>query len=157
MKKPNYYPIDVNVIKKGDYILPELIAEIYGTKKTDAKHSLSVLKLRTFIEQSSACRGEPLLTKGEKYGIRILTDSESIEYTNTRAENGKSLIETALSKMGVIDRNLIDDDENLKLERNIEVTAKRLLAIHKSDKLLEAAQYERTVPRSSPTTEGAPK
>lgn len=140
------YPIDVRTLKKGDYIKPEFIEKTYECKRENNLYSLNVLKLRSFIEQASRNEDEPLLTKGEKFGIRILIDSEAVEYTNSRAENAKNQLAVALAKMTLIDKNNLDEKESGDLERNVEVNSKRLLAMDTSDKELKAAQHRRTLP-----------
>jgi hypothetical protein len=138
MSKTSKYPIDIEELKKGDYISPEKIAEIYQIDLNDHKFNLYTLKLSQFIQQKTREMGNPYRTKIENRGVRVLLDSEAVRYEDNSADNKTAGIRRNLRNMMEISMSkLCSEDKNL-LERNILKNSKRVLVLKNVDKEIKA-------------------
>lgn len=132
-KKPDVFPIDIGSIKKGDYISPEFISEKYGIDTDDPHYWVKLLAMRQYIEQQSVAEFRPLLTKGEKRGIRILTDEEAGSYIDGLADQGVSCVMRQLGRLNRVDASSLSEQKKDELNRAILKNSKRVIAIKKSD------------------------
>jgi hypothetical protein len=132
------YPIDLDALKKGDYISPEEISQIYSVPLRSSKFNLYALRLSCFIKEKSAQAGFQLLTKIENGGVRILTDKESIRYKDNLSNNTvrrlfrhlQDMMRIPVAQLGHADRDLLD--------KSILKNSRRVHAIKKSDKETKA-------------------
>ena len=140
------HPIDVTQLKKGDYLPPSQIVDICGVEVNNKRYSLELLKIRSFIQEESRNRGNPLLTKGENNGIRILIDDEALDHRSSRIESGEKIIVIGLRDLMLIDTNNLLADRNKVLEHRVYVTGKKLQAMNDVERKLTAVDHIRMVP-----------
>ena len=141
-----YYPIDVSGIKKGDYISPERISEIYGIQEGETNFWTKILQLRGFIERRSFEDGNPLLTKGEGKGIRILSDEEAASYENKCAIDAKRAFGRRIVRMAQIDSSQLSAERARRLEHDLFCRTTEYQAIKGAEKKLSAGVTERQTP-----------
>jgi hypothetical protein len=138
MKLTPKYPIDLDALKKGDYISPEEISKIYSVPLTSSKFNLYALKLKCFIKEKSSQAEFQFLTKIEGGGVRILTDKESIRYTDNLSDNTvrrlfrhlQDMMRIPVAQLGHEDRDLLD--------KSILKNSRRVHVIKKTDKETKA-------------------
>ena len=75
--------INVDVLERGQYISPAEICKAYAVEMGGTKYSFAVLGICGYIEQRSAADDDPMIVKGENYGIRILAHEEAVDYVWT--------------------------------------------------------------------------
>jgi len=141
-----YYPIDTDELKKGDYIAPERISEIYGVSVDDSNFWVNALRLRSFIEKKTRDDGTPLLTKGEGKGIRVLSDEEAADYENKCAIDAKRAFGRRIGRMAQIDSSRLSSEKAKKLEHDLYCRTVEYQAIKGAEKKLTAGVTERQTP-----------
>lgn len=114
--------INIEALKKGDYISPEIIEKVYGIKRIDIKYSMATFKIQQEIMHQSQ---DKMLAKVENHGVRVLTDQEANEYAMGMKEKCISRHETWQDrhKKGVDPKNL-NSEEARKRDANIAAHAR---------------------------------
>lgn len=143
------YPLDFDALKKGDYIPPERIEEIFQIKLEDdikAFH-LKLLGLKEQIEDRLWARGETATIKIEKDGVRILLDSEAADYNEESFNQALRKAGKAHHRNLHVNVGLLEDEKQLKQhERTLEVQGLVLQAISETHKKLRLHAAKRTTP-----------
>ena len=128
MATAQQYPIDFGALKKGDYISPGQIEEIFGTVRDSSKHSIALMKL---VSEIHAHRSD-LSACSHKFGIRINLDSEATEYHHDQVERGVRKILRHSSHLATrVDRNQLTDTQQKEHDQRVALNAARVFSIQR--------------------------
>lgn len=142
----NVEKLNVSSLKKGDYLPPEQVSEIIEVKMDDPMFHLEVAKLQDYIMRQRQDMDSPIIVKCEGLGLRVLTDSEAVEYNATTRRHGIRKLNRAQGRDSGIDRNNLTDGEVQKLERNMEFGSRVLSSIRSIKRTFSIPKYERQTP-----------
>lgn len=99
MIETNKYPIDFDVLEKGDVISNEDLEKITGHKFGTAKFSWAVIGLQGKIFKNRGFTS----THSQTVGLRILVDSEASVYNDKDFHNKRRGMFRASKKMAAVD------------------------------------------------------
>ena len=108
-------------LSRGLYIAPTEICEATGLQEDTANYAFTTLKIRDEIERWSLENGDPLLTKGEGRGIRVLHHKEAAEYLWDRFQASLRALQRINGKHYRIDSATFSDDEKKTLDHHSRV------------------------------------
>lgn len=132
------YPIDFDSISKGDVITVKQLEEIYGAEYGTKEYNLACMKLIEAIHLHTARKGCPMRARVDKGAIRILTDSEGVQYAEDRHEASiRSMIRNHAMASATIDAaNLTVQERQQEVENQVK-RGRALIAINKTEKRLK--------------------
>lgn len=69
---------------RGTYVSCEQLEQALEIKRTDVTYALHLMRIKTAFHAATAAAGDRKMMKIEGGGLRVLTDPEAVEYTDTR-------------------------------------------------------------------------
>lgn len=105
------YKIDLTKLHKGDYLSPATLETVLEVPRGHKRWQLELLSLKCYIESSRLDAGSPVVLKGENEGLRVLTDSEALEYVESQFEAGRRRMRTASGKQRRVETSNLTPEE----------------------------------------------
>ena len=112
------YPIDFDVLKKGDRITTEELEDILQLQAGTAAFDIKSLKLKATIERELAKRGKDFIIVFRQESIWVLTDAESVEYIDTMNRRGVKKIVRAYDSLGKVNPASLNSDQLRQFNRS---------------------------------------
>jgi len=145
-----YPPLDISALKKGDYISPEELERIVCTPRGTNSYAFKVLEVKEFIRKASIDNGEPLLTKQEQYGLRVLTDSEALDYKERQHELRLQGIRRTFIDLTHIDVRNLTTPESQRHTSAVLCQSRVIQAMNRERNKLMQEGHVRTTPSLGP-------
>lgn len=156
-----YYPLDFDLLKKGDSISPERLEALTQKQRGTDGYNLAVLALRERIVRECRDRGRHFTVALVKGSLRVLTDEEASLYNARTFRAGFKRSSKSLRRLAKVDASQLSDGQKIDHERNLIVLGKVLQAARtaRASALLALAGHQRTTPglpkpNGTATTEG---
>ena len=149
------FPIDMDALKKGSYIEPDIIERAYGTKREMADHQLSCLKLAKEIERYLRDRGFVWTLKQERGGLRILEDAEASEYNAQLGDKNLRSIVRVHNRQSHVDVGALSDEEARHHEHRLLRSSFYVQAIADTRRKLAAEERRRRLKPPTQDDDGA--
>lgn len=149
-------PIDFDALELGSSISIDKLERILEMSRHLTKFQLAVLNLSTTISKYLTVKHGRFIAVAQVKGeLRVLTDSERVEYHEKTMERARRDLRNGLRSMQSIDVTNITDDERKKLERQMVVGAAELLAMKSIRKQFPHPPRERSTPSVLPPRDQA--
>lgn len=140
-------------LRKGDYIIPEVVEAEVRCPRDEPRYRLESLKLAQEISRYFECeRDEVVTVRIEQGGIRILTDSEASDYNHASFESGVLKMRRSHRRNLGVDVSNLEESEVRDHRRVLTSQAAQLSAVGEARR-----HYPSLVPvrRQTPTMIGA--
>lgn len=145
------YPFDFDALEKGQTITPEELASKCGHAPGTRKYQLAVLGYRDLIMKRLKALGRPATVKIQGEGLRILTDSEAVQYNDKRMGQSDKHKRVTFRRMRDVDRTQLSEDEARNHERRLFVRSKELVAVKlASREAVKELEHKRRTPLPPP-------
>jgi hypothetical protein len=151
VQQVKFYPLDVTLLKKGEWISPSRCEEIHGVKREDdfPRYQLETVKLAKKIEDLSDQTGRLLVCKCERLGIRILEDESNPDYAERTRKTAFRKVLRSQQVLNRTDLNLLTPDGRASWEKGIILGSRMITTLRKIKK--------GEVPIFAPVESGIPK
>ena len=127
------YPLDYDMLSKGDYLTPEEVERATDVRRDDHKqYQFSVMRLCKEISQNMEARGDPVTVCSHQDGIKILTDEEASIYNEAEFERGRRKMVRSHVRLRKVDLMALSDENQVRTLRCMEVQSKQLQAMRQS-------------------------
>lgn len=142
------WPLDVESLAKGDVIPPEIVESYGRTSRADTKaYKFKLLGLRQQLtRQLAEIHGQLWVIKSEGDGLRILTDSEAVDYTNGEFNKGRRVMVRNHARAINVDVSALSAEQRATHDRNLTVQSAQLTALSQARKALRAKPHARSTP-----------
>lgn len=130
------WPVDFDVLDKGDVIPVEQLEKILGIPQTHPQYSVKLLGWKHWLENEMAARGKLVVSRTDHGALRILTDAEAAIYLPERFEAGLSVSTRAHRKLLHVDTTKLSHLEQAELSHQRTLQAMILGAIKKTVKIV---------------------
>lgn len=141
----DYYPLDFDVLGKGDSFTPIQLEEITGKKRDTKEYQFAVLQLCQRIMRELSERGNPVTAALRRDCLCILTDEEaSIHNAKRFRANVRGLFRSHTRNMAV-DSSQLGAESRKQHERAIAVNGAVLVAM-KEARQLAIREHRRSTP-----------
>lgn len=141
------YPLDYDLLKKGDLIPPEHVETVVKMSRTSPQYGLKVLAFKQQIESELEARGRPMVLKCEKGGLKVLTDEEARPYTEQQFRQHQHGLRRAHMRTCVIDSSNLSSEDRQRLESQILAQGAKLAALRKVTRKLLASPHKSDIPK----------
>lgn len=112
------YPFDIEQLKKGDLIPPEVCERLCSYPRSHRKYGLELCTLKEALEkQWLEARGEVLTVCIERDGLRICADGDAIGVNEARFNQGRRKLRRLINRVAGIDRGNLTSEQCGKQER----------------------------------------
>lgn len=74
-------------LSKGTTIPPEILEKALGCKRGTERYAWELLRIIGQFRIDSRTEGDPKIIKCDKYGLRVLTDPESVKYVKDKFDS----------------------------------------------------------------------
>jgi len=142
----NYFPLDFDLLDKGDVIAAETVEAATGCKRDDPRYSLKMLGFKEQISKELRRRGRIVTIKAEDCSLRVLTDEEASEYNPRRLSVCLRQAAEAHVRNLAVDVANLSDDRRKEHERTIVVNGRLLQAVSRERKSIALECHERKTP-----------
>jgi len=137
------YPLDTNELHKGDVIAVTTLIDITKAQPGSSRYAFKLMKLKAFIGQQMAMRGEPATVVIRKNQIVVLTDAEANEYNMHFAKTGVRRIRRSAARHSVIDLSKLTEDQRKDWDRNAVRLAMLTAGLSRKKELPMAGPHKR--------------
>lgn len=145
--------LDLDSLKKGDYISAPMLEDLTGLPAGTPEYVFAVLGLKAELERTILQRNHRRVTmKSEGAGLRILTDSEAADYNIAQIDQSKRRLVRAHRRNLDVDEGQLTAPERQAHYRNLEVGGKYVQALQGADKDLRPTAHKRQTPGLTPNT-----
>lgn len=143
------YPLDFDLIRKGDAWTSTEIAEMLGVQVDTQEYAFAALRLRHQIEVECKFRNYPVTVAVVRGVLRVLTDSEAVEYNARQFEKGIRSSGRAFGRQQRVDVRQLTTEERVANERSLLLAGAQLLALRnaKRDELKRQKAEELPPPK----------
>lgn len=148
MSKTTRFPLDFDVLQKGDVIGPDVLEEITQEKAGTDAYKLKVLGLRFQVEQHMEQRGCDVYVVGyHGDSVRILLDAEGDKHTTGVVVSSIRKMARFIQKQIRIDVSEFSEQQLHHHDRMVEVNGKTLQGtIRGRREAFKALPHKRNVP-----------
>jgi hypothetical protein len=98
-------------LRKGQYITPEMLEKLFDLERTSPAYQFKLMALEKDIKKLLEENGVFASIKSEKYGIRILNDTEASLYNMNKIGRHLKGIEDSHTDLMNVDVNHLTKDE----------------------------------------------
>lgn len=126
------FPFDFDALQKGDYITPEKLTEIIGSKPDTQRYKFKVLRIVKQMRQYLFHKGLVWTIKVEKDGIRICTDEQASEYNPTQYDFARKRMKRLYAQNAAVDISNLTDETKAAHLRRLQVHGMEITALNKS-------------------------
>lgn len=140
------YPLDLSTLSKGDTLTAEQLEDAFGCARTDREYRFKLMALGLQIEEEFADgREETVTVTYPDDGIRILTDSEAVDYNPRMFRNGLRRAGKAHKRLAGVDRSQLNELEKARAEHELLVQNRLLQALKHARVELRSERSERRI------------
>lgn len=141
------WPIDFDLLQKGDSIAVERIEQWAELPRTDARYPLKLLAMRDVVERKCRERGLLVTVKAEHGSLRILLDPEASEWNDKRERSLLGQFARTHQRLNAVDVGQLGDGDRELHERRLTVSGTFMAAfIGAKKKLVELLPHKRKTP-----------
>lgn len=122
------YPLDFDLLNKGDVITTEIIEEAMGCKSTARDFNFKMLALKALIEKATGYN-----VKAQNYTeLRILDDEEGVSYNQQTWEHGLNKLRRAAAIARNVDVEQLSNVSRNLLERQMLNQSRQMQALRRT-------------------------
>lgn len=146
----NFYPMDVEELKKGMTIHEERITEIFGIPTDDDRYKIHAqLKLRDWIHGITVKMMNPMICRCVGNDLYIMTDPEALKYQERDRVLRKRGIVRMSKRTASIDRRNLTEQEQTDHDREMRMQANMAFALKQIERgrLLKPVDHEKKTPK----------
>jgi len=147
METVSRYPLDYDVLDKGDEFTVEELEKILRVNRNHKQFPFKLMNLQFQIERELEQRGLVVVVAMVRGNLRILTDPEAVSYTAKSFQGHRRGLKRDHSRAMAINVAALNDDQKTEHDRNIEVQSKYIQADIEVTKQLRLTSHQRTVPK----------
>lgn len=141
-----HWPIDVDSLKKGDLIAPEVIEKWGGISRHAEGYGFKVLAFKDWLERALRDRGRPICLKGEQYGLRALDDPDASRYRSQRQKRALRAVAIQHRGLAEVDVRRLSPEERQVHDRRTVVSGLFVSAIAGARKEIHQLPHRRQTP-----------
>ena len=147
MDDVKYFPLDFTAIYKGQVITPDEIRTIMGLtpQDGDSVFRLKAMALRAMIESECDKLGRPVVVRHQGDALRVLSDSEAVDYTQSRIDRSYRTAARYTGRQPTIDYANLSNEEQARLDRYVINNGRRLLALKTAQKQINREERRREI------------
>jgi len=140
-----YEPMDVTVLRKGDYIPPDVCEKMLGVKRSERRYSLELCALVARIKSLADEHGNVLSFCSDGDGIRVHTDEEASDYHAKAIDRARAKAARSLRDMVTrVDTSQLTEDQRRAHDRIVSIEALRQQAGKRAVRKLVAREKAAT-------------
>jgi hypothetical protein len=140
------YPVDFDVLERGDSIAIEQLESILRTKKTDRLFSLRACGLGKLIERTLAQRGKVVTCRVKNGALLVCDDEDMSEYNRKRHRKALRKVVRSHVQTAAVDVSRLSDEQRAMHERDVCNQAKYVAALAATRKEIRLAAAKRVTP-----------
>lgn len=148
-KLTDKYPIDFDLLEKGQTITVEELTTILGKKPGTDPYQFALLGLQALVNEKTALTAK--IT--DKFELRILTDEEAARHNYKLGIQGVRAMRYRHQKALEVDIALLSDESRNQHERNLIVMSRYVSAITATSKQIAVEARKRMLPGKTPKGE----
>jgi len=114
---PRPFPLDFNLLRRGDYLTPEQVEDATLTTRSSVDYRVAMLQLRDQILAHFLGLGDVVTVVTEKDGLRILTHAEQAEYAPTREQRAVRQLLISHAEGKAVDVSQLTDEQRERHNR----------------------------------------
>ena len=150
MNEARRWPLDFESLNPGDVIDTAHLEKLTGERAGTESYRLKLLALRDQIAKELGRRFDrTMVIVEERSCLRILTESERIRHVDRESERASRALRRALKIAIDTDDRELDGDEQIDLQRQIEMRGKQVAAMSRTKRQFLKEQRGRATPRVS--------
>lgn len=128
------YPLPTDDLGKGSRVAADVIEHAFGVARGTDEYRLRLLRVRDYIAQRLAERGEFVTIVGESNDLVILTDEQASAYNARRFEVTRRAGERAFVRLGQVDRARLAEETRKRHDRDLVAIGRRIQADHAAER-----------------------